>query len=255
MAVLCGCSGIAFAAAPPAPAQPPAPAKTAPAAKAPSGRRTPSSARTASGAKPAPASPATKAKAAFQGTYTFDAASSEIDYKAHSGSFKQITISEGKITVRADRAHATGLGQPSGQWTLTGNVRIHAPPHGNLTSDQAVVDILNNHITQATVTGNPAQFTQLGIAPGKVAEGHADQILYDIATGTVQLRKHAWLSDGRNQFSAPQLVYNILKDRIEATSRGPGERVHITITPRRTPGTGKKSATPPAAPRPPGRSS
>lgn len=204
----------------------------------------------------APARPAARAapQAGAQASYTFDAASSEIDYKAHTGSFKQITIAQGRITVTADQAHASGLGQPSGQWTLQGNVHIHAPPHGSLTSNQAVVDVAGNRISQVTVTGTPAQFTQQGMVAGRMAQGHADQIVYDVPAGTVQLNHDAWLSDGHNAFSAPRLVYNILKDRIEATSAGDGERVHVTIAPQTS---GTPLAQPPAAapPRPPGRAS
>ena len=204
----------------------------------------------------APPRPAARAAAqpGAQASYTFDAASSEIDYKAHTGSFKQITIAQGRITVTADQAHASGLGQPSGEWTLQGHVHIHAPPHGSLSSDQAVVEIAGNRINQVTVTGKPAQFTQQGMVAGRIAQGHADQIVYDVRAGTVQLNHDAWLSDGHNAFSAPQLVYNILKDRIEATSGGDGERVHVTIAPQAV---GTPLAQPPAAakPHPPGRSS
>ncbi len=209
-------------------------------------------------APPTAVSPRQAARAApqsgAQASYTFDAASSEIDYKAHTGSFKQITIAQGRITVTADQAHASGLGQPSGRWTLQGNVHIHAPPHGSLTSDQAVVDVAGNRINQVTVTGQPAQFTQQGMVAGRIAQGHADQIVYDVLAGTVQLNHDAWLSDGHNAFSAPQLVYNILKDRIEATSGGDGERVHVTIAPQAS---GTPLAQPPAAAKahPPGRSS
>ncbi len=209
-------------------------------------------------APPAAAPPRQAARAApqpgAQATYTFDAASSEIDYKAHTGSFKQITIAQGRITVTADQARASGLGQPNGQWTLQGNVHIHAPPHGSLTSDQAVVEVAGNRIHQVTVTGNPAQFTQQGMVAGRIAQGHADQIVYDVRAGTVQLNHDAWLSDGHNAFSAPKLVYNIVKDRIEATSGGDGERVHVTIAPQ---GSGTPLAQPPTAakPHPPGRAS
>ena len=212
----------------------------------------------AAGAKAPPRAKVTapaKTAISTQGTYTFDAASSEVDYKTHSGSFTHITISQGKITVLADRARASGLGRPSGKWTLEGNVRVHAPPHGSLTSDRAVVDVSGSRITRVTVTGNPAEFTQVGMAPGRTAEGHADEILYDIATSTVQLRKNAWLSDGHNQISGPLVSYNILKDRIEATSSGSGERVHITIAPRKARGQpAKRPAAGAAAPQPPGRS-
>ncbi len=239
LTALCACGGAAHATQTP-PERPvtttPAPAAATPPATA---RKAP-----ATGTK-SPAAAKKTRTLAHAGSYTFDAASSDVDYKTHSGSFKQITISQGKITVRADQAHATGLGRTSGQWTLKGHVRIHAPPHGSLNADRAVVEVSSSHITQVTVSGNPAQFTQQGMMSGKTARGHADQIVYDVGTGTVQLSQDAWLSDGRNQISGPLVRYNILKDRIEATSGGAGERVHITIAPQ-TPHTKRKR--PPAKP-------
>ncbi len=227
LAPLCG-AGVAYAAQS-TPAHPPAPARPV-------------------AAHPAPA----KSLALGQGSYTFDAASSEVDYKSHTGSFKQITISQGKITVRADGAHATGLGRPSGQWTLQGNVRVHAPPRGSLSSDQAVVDVAKNHISRVTVTGNPARFKQQSPTTGKITQGHADQIVYDVKAGTVQLSRNAYVAIGRDQFSSPTVLYNINTERIEATSQGTGERVHITIAAPSAPRNGKA---PPHAPPPSGRSS
>jgi len=193
--------------------------------------------------------------------YTFDAASSEINYKAQTGVFQNIKISQGKVTVFADRAHAIGIGEPNGRWTLIGKVRVHAPPHGNLSSDRAVVQVHNQRITAVTVTGNPAHFSQDGKPAHRLTEGHADEIIYDVTAGTVQLDRDAWLSDGRNQISGPQIRYNIRADRIEASSEGPGKRVHISIGPR-TVSVHKAStavSTPPAAtqpsPKSPGKSS
>ena len=188
------------------------------------------------------------------GTYTFDAASSEIDYKSHTGAFKKITITQGKITVLADQAHAAGLGRPDGQWTLEGNVQVHAPPHGSLSSDQAVVQVINSRIARVTVTGNPAQFAQQSLK-GTVTQGHANQIIYDVTAGTVQLSHNAWVAIGRDQFSGPTILYNIVKERIQATSSGKGERVHITITPQKTSGAAGKPPAQSSIARPPGRSS
>ena len=187
-----------------------------------------------------------------------NAASSEVDYKSHTVVFDHIVISQCQITVRADHAHAMGLGFQDSRWTFDDNVQIQAPPHGSLSSNQATVEFLDNHITRATATGTPAQFTQQDTRTGKLTQGHADQIVYSVDQGTVQLSGEAWLSDGRNEFSAPLLVYNVLKDRIEASSPGPGERVHITIAPESLPARGKSvpqvKPTSPPSPRTHGRS-
>ena len=198
----------------------------------------------------AQATPA-RAKPLFNahGTYTFDAASSEIDYKSHTGTFHKITIQQGKITVVADRARASGLGRPDGQWTLQGNVQVHAPPHGSLTSDQAVVEIGNSRIARVTVTGAPAQFRQQS-AQGRITQGHANQIIYNVTAGTVRLSHKAWVAVGRDEFSGPSILYNIIEERIQATSSGSGERVHITIAPQKSshrgPPPGPSGTAPPA---------
>lgn len=185
---------------------------------------------------------------------TVNAASVEVNYKTHSALYHRVVISQGNIVVRANKASTTmGKDQQNSRWTLEGNVRIHAPPRGSLTADQAVVNILGSRILRATVSGNPARFTQKSPASGKITQGHANQIVYDVKQGTVQLVHDAWLSDGRNQISGSLVTYNVLKDRIEASSPGSGQRVHITITPQAAPSEKKalKNKLPPAPQAPP----
>ena len=179
---------------------------------------------------------------------TVNAASVDVNYKAHTVVYRQVVISQGNIVVRADRARTImGQDQQNSQWTLQGHVRIQAPPRGSLSADRAVVNVLGSRITRATVSGSPAQFMQQS-KTGKPAQGHAEQIVYDLNKGTVQLSGNAWLSDGRNQMSAPVLTYDVLKDRIKGSSPGNGGRVHITITPQALPPGKKalKSKLPPA---------
>ena len=179
-------------------------------------------------AAPAPA----KVPAPVPQTYTFDAASSRIDYKAQTGVFKNIKISQGKVTVYAQQATAVGIGEPDGLWTLIGAVRVHASPHSSLSAAKAVVQVRNQRIGEVTVTGTPALFRERAKNPHDDAEGHADRIVYDVMADTVELIHDAWLSNGRNQIRSPQIRYNIRADRIEAASAGPGKRVHISIAPR-----------------------
>ena len=192
---------------------------------------------------------------------TVNAASVDVDYKTQTVVYQKVLITQGNIVVRADRARTTvGQSRQQSQWPLKGNVHIQAPPHGTLNADTAIVGVEDNRITRATVTGKPAEFTQQ-TEGGKVTQGHADQITYDVDRGTVQLSDDAWLSDGRNEISSNLITYDVLKDRIQASSPGSGQRVHLTLTPP-SPGTGTKApkpkppATPgPRPPQPHGRSS
>jgi lipopolysaccharide transport protein LptA len=192
---------------------------------------------------------------------SLDAASSEIDAKTNALVFRNVVISQGNMRVQAEHAHATGLNFANSRWDFDGNVRIDAEQHGNLRSDQAVVEFKDNHIARATITGKPAEFEQKRANSDAVARGHADEILYDLNDGTVKLTDDAWLSDGQNEISGPLLVYNIREQHIQAVAapNAPGggdQRVHISIAPHAT-GTGRPEparpdAAKPEAPKPDG---
>jgi lipopolysaccharide transport protein LptA len=192
---------------------------------------------------------------------SLDAASSEIDAKTNALVFRNVVISQGNMRVQAEHAHATGLNFANSRWDFDGNVRIDAEQHGNLRSDQAVVEFKDNHIARATITGKPAEFEQKRANSDAVARGHADEILYDLNDGTVKLTDDAWLSDGQNEISGPLLVYNIREQHIQAVAApnapvGGDQRVHISIAPHAT-GTGRPEparpdAAKPEAPKPDG---
>ncbi|HLY51499.1 MAG TPA: lipopolysaccharide transport periplasmic protein LptA [Steroidobacteraceae bacterium] len=165
-----------------------------------------------------------------------DAASSEIDVRTNTLVFRNVVISQGNMRVSAEHARATGLNFANSKWNFEGNVHIEGEQRGNLRSDQAVVEFKDNHIARATITGMPAEFEQKRANSDTFARGHADEILYDLGNGTVQLKDDAWLCDGQNQISGPLLVYNIREQRVEAATvpgaaGAAGQRVHINIAP------------------------
>jgi lipopolysaccharide export system protein LptA len=164
-----------------------------------------------------------------------DAASQELDYKTNTVVFRQIVVSQGATRVRADRARATGLNFENSRWTFQGNVQIDAPPRGSLRSELATVEFRDNRIAGVTITGSPAQFEQQRADDLGMEKGHADQIVYDVNQGTVLLTNDAWISDGRNEMSAPSISYSIREQKVLATSSGAHQGVHITITPQASP--------------------
>src|SRR4030088_3170676 len=156
-----------------------------------------------------------------------DIASSRVDYKGDTVDFQNVTITQGATKVQADRAHATGLDNfDNSRWTFEGNVRINGEQHGSLISDAAVVEFRNNYISKATVTGNPAEFEQKRTDTDEIARGHAREIEYNVSDGTVRLSNDAWIWDGHNALSAPELVYNIREQHVQAAAE-PGNQVHL----------------------------
>jgi lipopolysaccharide transport protein LptA len=182
---------------------------------------------------------------------SYDAASMDTDFKTHAMVLKDVTITYGKMTVRADRALATAADFKNSRWKFDGNVRINAEAHGNLRSDQAIVEFEDNQLKRATATGNPAEFDQRRDESNITARGHADEIVYEVGAGTVRLSNDAWVADGRsNDIRAPVIVYSLRDERVQASTSPGTERVHVTIAPSETPhadgaGTNRSHPAPP----------
>ena len=166
-----------------------------------------------------------------QQAISLDAQSSELDYKNNNLIFHKVRITQGNMSVAADQAQATGLDFENSRWVFRGNVRITLD-QGQLTSDEAEITFSKKLLSKAIVNGNPAAFEQRIAKTGKLAQGRAELIDYDVAKGVVHLSKNAWLSDGQNEIRGESLKYNVLAQNIvaEASEQG-SQRVHIIITP------------------------
>jgi lipopolysaccharide transport protein LptA len=158
----------------------------------------------------------------------------DIDYRNNRARFREVIITQGDVRIEAAEANVVGgLDFENGEWTVSGNVRIRAEG-GSLKSDKAVVQFRNNLISQAVVTGTPAEFEQQR-KDGTTSRGHASTISYEPGSGTVKLRENAWLSSGCNELKGEQLVYNIKTQRVEGQPQaapGAGGRITITIQPK-----------------------
>ena len=174
-----------------------------------------------------------------QQTIDLVAQSSELDLRNDNALFRKVRIAQGATTVTADLGsatkQATGLNFDNSLWVFRGNVRITLD-QGQLTSDEAEITFSKKLLSKAIVNGNPAAFEQRIAKTGKLAQGRAELIDYDVAKGVVHLSKNAWLSDGQNEIRGESLKYNVLAQNIvaEASEQG-SQRVHIIITPPANP--------------------
>ena len=170
-----------------------------------------------------------------QQSISLDAQSSELDYKNNSLVFRKVRIAQRNLSVSADLAQATGLDFENSHWVFHGAVKI-TMEQGQLTSDEADITFAKKLLSKAVVNGKPAAFEQRIAKRGKLAQGRADTIDYDVQKGVVHLSKNAWLSDGQNEIRGESLKYNVLAQSIVAESSEQGsQRVHIIITPPANP--------------------
>ena len=175
-----------------------------------------------------------------------DAASLELD-----GPNNVLILTEVRITtqsgysIKAGKARTTDANNfNNSRWDFTDKVVI-ATPDGSSTADAASVSFVDNQIRTLHITGTPATFEQHN-GDKLVAQGHADNIDYDLAQHTVRLINHAWVSYGQNECRAVALVYNITLQRVSAPrEEQQGERVNCTISPAAAAPTPANTATAP----------
>ncbi|HUQ08946.1 MAG TPA: lipopolysaccharide transport periplasmic protein LptA [Steroidobacteraceae bacterium] len=170
-----------------------------------------------------------------------DARSMEAATRTNDAVLRDVVITQCDMRIQGTEARVTGgLNFENGQLVMSGDVRISAEG-GHITSDKAVVSFRNRLVSQAIITGSPAQFEQKR-DDGSISRGRAGTIDYQTVSGTVSLTDDAWLTtDGKNEISAKTLVYNIrtqsFQGRPKANSperTGTG-RIRIVI-PAREPG-------------------
>jgi lipopolysaccharide transport protein LptA len=161
-----------------------------------------------------------------------DAESSDFDYAKNTLLFRKVRVSQGKTSVEADEATATGLNFENSRWVFRHNVKIRVEG-GSLTSDDAAVTFADNQIARALITGSPAEFEQKLENSEDIAHGSAGSIEYDFTSSTIRMLQDAYLTDGHNDIRGQTLVYSIREQRVLANASDQGdERVRITINPR-----------------------
>jgi len=163
----------------------------------------------------------------------------DVDFRNNNGVLRDVVITQCGTRIQAAEARFTGgLDFENSHWTISGDVRIKADG-GSLRSDKAIVSFRNKLISRATITGAPAEFEQLR-DDGTTSRGHANTIDYETTTGTVSFISEAWLTDGRNEISGQQLVYNIRTQSVQGHSKpntdgSNSDRVRIVIQPGKPP--------------------
>ena len=166
---------------------------------------------------------------------TLDAQSA--DYSNNNVVFRRVRISQGTLSISADLGQGQGAKDSSqlnfddSLWQFRGNVKI-IMDEGELTSDEAQINFAKQLLSKAVVNGKPASFEKHIAKTGKLAQGHADNIDYDVVKGIVRLTKNGWLTDGSYEVHGDSLKYNMITQTMAAEgSEQDSQRVHITVPP------------------------
>ena len=162
-----------------------------------------------------------------------DAAFSEFDRRNNRLIFRQLTITQGALTIKADEATADPADFDNSVWIFIGNVSINNA--GTAAScDRAELTFVGNRLRKAALTGAPARFSQAGTDGKQATEGRALLLDYNLETATIQLINDAFLSDGRSEISGSRIAYDLQREVVTAGGTAGGE-VRMRITPQQPP--------------------
>jgi lipopolysaccharide export system protein LptA len=162
------------------------------------------------------------------------ASSSEFDRRSNQLLFRQLTITQGTLSIRADSASAERLDFENSRWIFRGNVQIDNEG-ARVFCDDATLTFLGHELRVAVLAGAPARFEQPR-AGGQLTRGRAGSIDYDVSGGSLALTRSAWINDGANEVSGDRIVYDLRREYVTAQSGSSGPVVFKIDPPRRKQG-------------------
>lgn len=181
-----------------------------------------------------------------------DAAFSELDRRNNRLIFRQLSIRQGALAIKADEATADPADFEDSVWVFTGNVRIENAGT-KASSDRAELTFRDNKLRRAVLTGKPARFSQAGTGDNPPTTGHGELLEYDLDAAMIQLATDAFLSDGKSEIAGSRIAYDLRREVVTAGGADGGQ-VRMRITPQQKPAAPAAPAvslpTPPTEPAP-----
>ena len=161
---------------------------------------------------------------------SLDAEWSSFDRQSNTMMFRGLRIAQGDFMIEADEAVASDLDFNRSEWEFNGNVRI-AMDTATIESARAEIVFETHELLIVELQGDPARFQDRNPERGEPIQGGAEVLRYDSAERTLRMTGSARLSEGPNEFSGCDLIYNIDDKKITSGSSECGEPVSITILP------------------------
>lgn len=159
-----------------------------------------------------------------------DAESSSFDQKTETVVFQGLQITQGDIVIRSDEAVASGLDFDRSEWRFDGNVRISVGST-NIVASSADLTFEAHKLVVVNLHGNPAEFEDLSDSRMQPIRGSANLLSYHKEDNTLRMTKEARLSEGSNDISGCDLIYNLDQEKLTSGSSECGTPLFITIVP------------------------
>jgi len=145
--------------------------------------------------------------------------------------FTKLNLSQGGISISADRGEASKLDFENSTWKFEGNIRITLE-NGRIESDFAHLEFEGHQIKIARIQGSPARLLIYREDQITRTSTIANRIDYDFQKSLIDFSGNVSIQEGGNQISSEYLVYNIKNQSIQAQSDSKdNSKVKITYTP------------------------
>lgn len=141
-----------------------------------------------------------------------------------------VRVTQGASSIEAQAARGIDISDDNQRWTFEDAVRIRSA-EADLQSNLATAAVVNGQIVNARIEGTPARFQQIGAASNRDVRGRAGVIEYDFDTGVVKLTNQVWFSNGKDEFRADVVIYNLRDERVQINPGGSSNRVRGIIRP------------------------
>ena len=145
--------------------------------------------------------------------------------------FTKLNLSQGGISISADRGEASKLDFENSTWKFEGNIRITLE-NGRIESDFAHLEFEGHQIKIARIQGSPAKLLIYREDQITRTSAIANRIDYDFQKSLIDFSGNVSIQEEGNQISSEYLVYNIKDQSIQAQSDSKdNSKVKITYTP------------------------
>ena len=145
--------------------------------------------------------------------------------------FTKLNLSQGGISISADRGEASRLDFENSTWRFEGNIIINLE-NGRIESDFAHLEFEGHQIKIARIQGSPAMLLIDREAEVERTSAIANRIDYDFQRSLIDFTGNVSIQEGGNQISSEYLIYNIKDQSIQAQSNSDdNSKVKITYTP------------------------
>lgn len=144
------------------------------------------------------------------------------------------------LALQSDRArplhveaNQASLNKQTGVSVYTGKVVIRQGTM-TITAEKIEIHTRNGSLSRIIANGNPATYRQRPDKRDEDITAQAGQMEYDANKGVAIFLQKAELKQSGNTFRSDRIVYDILRDAVDAGKQTGGDRVIITIQPDKT---------------------